>query len=64
MTVKVDEIAADIFRISSFAADLDFTFNQYLVRDEQPLLYHTGFRGAFSATHEAVATLLDPATIR
>jgi flavorubredoxin len=64
MIAKVDEIAADIFRISSFAPDLDFTFNQYLVRDEQPLLYHTGFRGAFSATREAVATLLDPATIR
>jgi flavorubredoxin len=64
MTVTIDEIAPDTFRISAFAPALGFTFNQYLVRDEQPLLYHTGFRRAFSATREAVASLLDPASIR
>ncbi|TJW43323.1 MAG: MBL fold metallo-hydrolase [Mesorhizobium sp.] len=64
MTTTIDEIAPDTFRISAFTSELGFSFNQYLVRDEQPLLYHTGFRKAFPATRDTVARLLDPATIR
>ena len=54
MDLSVDEIAADVFRIAYYAPELDFTFNQYLVRDEEPLLYHTGFRKMFGETSSAV----------
>src|ERR671924_300173 len=64
MTARVDEIASEIFRISVFDPSLGFTFNQYLVRDDEPLLYHTGFGSAFDVTREAVGRLLDPASIR
>jgi flavorubredoxin len=60
----VSEIAPDLFRISIYVPDIDLQFNQFLVRDEQPLLFHTGPRGMFPAVREAVATVLDPATIR
>jgi len=63
-STTVNEIAPDIFRISTFIADFNLGFNQFLVRDEQPLLYHTGMRGLFPLVKEAVATVLDPATIR
>ncbi|PLP60063.1 MBL fold metallo-hydrolase [Mesorhizobium loti] len=64
MDLSVQEIAADVFRIAHYAPQLDFTFNQYLVRDEAPLLYHTGFRKMFGETSSAVRRIIDPARIR
>lgn len=64
MDLSVQEIAADVFRIAHYAPQLDFTFNQYLVRDEAPLLYHTGFRKMFGETSSAVRRIIDPAKIR
>lgn len=64
MDLSVDEIAADVFRIAYYAPELDFTFNQYLVRDEEPLLYHTGFRKMFGETSSAVRRIIDPAKLR
>jgi flavorubredoxin len=58
------EIAPDVFRISTFVPQGNLQFNQFLVRDEEPLLYHTGMRGLFPAVREAVAKVLDPSTLR
>jgi flavorubredoxin len=44
----IDEIAPDIFRLSTHIPDVGPTgmsFNQFLVRDGQPFLFHTGMRG-------------------
>jgi flavorubredoxin len=60
----VSEIAPDVYRISTFAPDFDLQFNQFLVRDEDPLLFHTGPRGMFAAVRDAVATLVDPAKVK
>src|SRR4030095_16843161 len=61
---QITEIAPDIYRISTFIPEGNLQFNQFLVRDEQPLLYHTGMKGLFPAVRDAVATLIDPSTIR
>ncbi len=60
----VSEIAPDLFRISTFVPDFNLQFNQFLVRDEEPLLFHTGPRAMFAQVRDAVATVLDPATIK
>lgn len=60
----VTEIAPDLFRISIYAPQGDLQFNQFLLRDEQPLLYHTGMRGIFPQVREAVATVIDPSRLR
>jgi flavorubredoxin len=60
----VTEIASDVFRISTLAPDYGIQFNQFLVRDDEPFLMHTGFKGMFTATRDAVATVLDPARLR
>ena len=39
-------------------------FNHFLVRDEEPLLFHAGFKGMFPVLREAVASLIDPTTLR
>ena len=61
MTVRIDEIAPDTFRLSTFASDVGptgFTFNQFLVRDDEPLLFHTGHRHLFPEVSEAIGTLV------
>lgn len=60
----IDEIAPDLFRLSVYVPDFDMQFNHFLVRDEAPLLFHTGLRSMFPALREAVASLIDPATLR
>lgn len=60
----IDEIAPDVFRLSVYAPEYDMQFNHFLVRDEEPLLFHTGLRGMFPALKEAVGTLIDPATLK
>jgi flavorubredoxin len=64
MTARIDEVAPDLFRISLFVPDFDLQFNHFLVRDDEPLLFHTGMRGMFPAVRDAVATLIDPADLR
>jgi flavorubredoxin len=64
MSTRIDEIAPDTFRISIFVAQFNLQFNHFLVRDEEPLLFHTGMRGMFPLMRDAVATLLDPAALR
>jgi len=60
----ITEIAPDLFRLSIYVPDLDLQFNHFLVRDEQPLLFHAGLKGMFPALREAIATVIDPTTLR
>lgn len=60
----VTEIAEDFFRISTFVPEADLQFNQFLIRDDEPLLYHTGMRGMFPQIREAVAGLINPSDLR
>jgi flavorubredoxin len=65
----IDEIADGIHRIStpippSPALPPGFTFNQYLIVDEQPLLYHTGLRTLFPLTCQAIAAVMPVERLR
>jgi flavorubredoxin len=66
----VHEIAAGIYRISTAIPPSaipipgGFTFNQFLVVDDEPLLFHTGMRTLFPLVREAVARVIDPARLR
>jgi flavorubredoxin len=66
---NVHEIAEGIFRISTpippSVMPGGFTFNQFLVKDDDPLLFHTGPRRMFPLVREAVTHLLgDVAKLR
>lgn len=64
MTARIDEIAPDLYRISVYVPAFDLQFNHFLVRDDEPLLFHTGMRGMFPVVRDAVATLIEPASLR
>jgi len=63
---NVEEISEDLYRISTPVDDMPggFTFNQFLLVDEEPLLFHTGPRRLFPLTHEAVRHVLPPEKLR
>jgi len=60
----IEEIAPDLFRISVFVPAIDMQFNHFLVRDEEPLLFHAGLKGMFPTLRDAVAKLIDPHSLR
>lgn len=67
MQTQTDEIADGIFRISTFIPEVTpdgFTFNQFLVRADEPLLFHTGMRALFPAVSAAVAALVSIEDLR
>jgi len=65
---RVDEIADGIFRISTpvppSVVPGGFTFNQFLIRDDEPLLFHTGPRLLFEAVRQGIERVLPVSTLR
>src|SRR5271165_3840969 len=60
----ISEIAPNIFRISIFAQWGNFQFNHFLVKDDEPLLFHTGLRGMHAEIREAVSKLINLSELR
>lgn len=61
---KINEIAPDVYRICVFVPDIQLQFNHFLIKDDEPLLYHAGLKQMFPILQEAVKTLLDPKLLR
>lgn len=67
METQTHEIADGIFRFSTVVPDVTpdgFGFNQFLIRAEQPLLFHTGMRGLFPLVSAAVGRVAPIETVR
>ncbi len=62
METRIDEIAPDIFRLSTHVEEVappaGFTFNQFVVRGDEPFLFHTGMRALFPLVSDAVGRVL------
>jgi flavorubredoxin len=61
MTTSLDEIGPSIYRLSTFVPEIGpdgFTFNQFLVDDDEPLLFHTGHRSMFPAIRHAIERVM------
>lgn len=64
---NIEEIADKIYRINtpvSLPGAGQFNFNQYLIADEAPLLFHTGPRQLFACVQEAVSRVVPVETLR
>ena len=68
MFTEVEEIAPDIFRLSTHIEEIappaGFTFNQFLIRGDEPFLFHTGMRGLFPLVSEAVNRIVPVTDLR
>jgi flavorubredoxin len=68
MYTKIDEIAPDIFRLSTWIPEVappaGFTFNQFLLRADEPFLFHTGMRQLYPLVSEAVDRIVGVNNLR
>ncbi|MBF6221614.1 MBL fold metallo-hydrolase [Nocardia abscessus] len=67
MDTRTDEIAEKIYRISTFIPEVGpagFTFNQFLVEAEEPLLFHTGMRALFPVVSAQIARIMPVERLR
>lgn len=68
METKVHEVATSIYRLSTWVSEVappaGFTFNQFLILGDEPLLFHTGPRRMFPLIRDAVAKLMPPEKLR
>ena len=67
MDTTVDEIGADIFRLSTWIPDITehgFTMNQFLLTGDEPFLFHCGHRQLFPLVSAAVAKVIPVEKLR
>jgi flavorubredoxin len=68
METKISEIADGIYRLSTYVPDIappaGFTFNQFLVLGDEPLMFHTGLRKMFQLNRDAVSRIIPPERLR
>lgn len=62
--INVTEIAPDVYRISVYVKDLNLQFNHFLIKDDEPMLYHAGMKQMFPLVREAVSKLINPKDLR
>jgi flavorubredoxin len=68
METRISEIADGIYRLSTFVPDIappaGFTFNQFLVLGDEPLMFHTGLRKMFPLNRDALSRIIPPERLR
>ncbi len=68
MAVRTSEIAKGVYQfstlVSEVASPLGFTFNQYLIAADKPLLFHTGPRHMFGDISDAVSRIMPVTELR
>jgi flavorubredoxin len=68
MQTSISEITNGIYRLSTFVPEIGppqgFTFNQFLILGDEPLMFHTGLRKMFPVTRDAVGGLVPPERMR
>lgn len=61
---RITEIAPDHYVISIYVREFNLRFNHFLIKDDEPLLFHTGMKQMFPLVRDAVAHVINPATLR
>jgi flavorubredoxin len=62
--INTSEIAPDVYRISVFVPEINLQFNHFLIKDDEPLLFHTGMKQMFPALLEAASKIIPPSSIK
>jgi len=60
----INEISENVYRISIYVKDFDMQFNHFLIKDDEPLLYHTGMKRMFPELKEGVSKLINPKKLK
>jgi flavorubredoxin len=61
---QIAEIAPDVYRLSLFHSELNLQFNHFLIKDDEPLLFHAGYKASFPELRALVEKIIPPAKLR
>ncbi len=61
---RLTEIAPDHYVISIYVPEFNLRFNHFLIKDDEPLLFHTGMKRMFPLVRDAVSRVINPAILR
>jgi flavorubredoxin len=64
METRIAEVADGIYQTTTYVEEANFSFNQYVITGEQPMLFHTGGRAFFPLVSEQVATVMPVDSLR
>jgi flavorubredoxin len=64
METRITEVADGVHQLTTHVAEMDFGFNQYLIKADEPMLFHTGMRGLFPLVADAVSRVVPLAALR
>jgi flavorubredoxin len=56
--IKTSEIAPDVYRLSVYVPEINLQFNHFLIKDDEPMLFHSGMKQMFPALLEAVSKII------
>lgn len=62
--VSTTEISKDVYRISVFVPEINLEFSHFLVKDDEPLLFHAGLRGMFPILRDELSRIIDISKLR
>lgn len=62
--VSTTEIAPNIYRVAVFVPEINLEFSHFLIRDDEPLLFHAGLKSMFPTLREEVSRLIDISKLR
>jgi flavorubredoxin len=62
--INTSEIAPDVYRISVFVPEINLQFNHFLIKDDEPMLFHAGMKQMFPLLSEAVNKIIPQSKIR
>ena len=64
METRIAEVADGVHQLTTYVAEMDFSFNQYLITGDEPMLFHTGPRQMFPLVSDALAKVTPISTLR
>src|SRR4051812_38293773 len=64
MFTRVAEVADGIHQLTTHIDEMNFSFNQYLITGDEPMLFHTGGRQLFPLVSEAIEKVVPVESLR
>jgi flavorubredoxin len=61
---SIDEISSDVYRISVTYEEIGLQFNHFLIKDDEPMLFHSGLNAMYNDIYEGVSKIIKPSDLR
>jgi flavorubredoxin len=64
VNTTVAEVGPDIYKLTTYIPEIALQFSQFVLKDDEPVLIHTGMKALFPLVKDAVAKVIPPSSVR